>query len=121
MEHTDKLFLGLIVEILCKAQTVAALFKASDSLLESFLVGLADAHYFAHSTHLSTKLVLGVLELLKCPACKLDNDVVTVGIILVKSTVLAAGDILQSKTCCQHCGNKCDREACCLGSKCGGT
>ena len=114
VEHIKELLLGLAVEILCKAKTVSSLFKASDSLLESLLVGLAYAHYLTNSAHLCSKLILCLLELFKSPASKLDHDIIPVGIIFIKSSVLSAGDIFKSKTRCKHSGNKSYGEARCL-------
>ena len=102
------------MEILGKSETIAACFETSDSLLESLLIGLAYAHYLADSSHLCAELVLCTLELLECPASKLDNNIVAVGNVLVKSSVLAAGNVFECKTAREHCRNESDRETCCL-------
>ena len=121
VEHGEQLLLGLVVEVLCKAQTVAAGLQGTDGLLEGLLIGLADAHDLADGTHLRAELVLGALELLKCPAGELDDDIIAVGNVLVQGAVLAAGDLVQGQAAGQHGGYQCDREAGRLGSQCGGT
>ena len=58
----------LLVEILGKAQAVAAVLQRADRLLEGLLVVLADAHDLADGPHLGAQLVLESLELLEGPA-----------------------------------------------------
>ena len=113
-ELSHELVLSHFIEILSESKAVSVLFKAADSLLEGFLISLAYTHYLADSSHLSAQLVLSALELLECPASELDNDVVAVGIVLVQSAVLTAGDLIKSKSAGQHSRNQCYREACSL-------
>ena len=94
MEPTKQFLLAERIKILGMAQTVAAGFQAADGLLECLLIGLADTHDLAHGTHLGAQLVLHALEFFKGPPGKLNDHIVTVGCILVQSTVLAAGNIL---------------------------
>ena len=101
-EHAQEFILALCIVVLCIAEAVSSCLKASDSLLESLLVGLTDTHDLTYGTHLCSKLVLDTLELLKCPACKLDNHVVTVRNVFVQCAVLTALNILEGKSCCQH-------------------
>ena len=113
--------LGKLVEILREAEAVSAGFQGTDSLLESLLVGLADGHYLADSLHLSAELVLSALELLESPSCELDYDIVAAGNVLIKCSVLSAGDLVQRQTACEHSGNERDRESGRLGSQRGRT
>ena len=83
-------------------QTVIAILQASDCLLECFFKVLTDTHNLADCLHLGSQLVLCAFELLKCPACKLDNDIVAGRNILIQSTALAAWNLIQSHTGCQH-------------------
>ena len=120
MEPPQQFFFGKTVKILGMTQAVTAGLQAADSLLEGLLIGLTDAHDLAHRTHLGAQLILNALELLKSPAGKLDDHIVTVGNILVQSAVLAAGDVLQGQSRCQHCGNQSDGETGSLGCQSGG-
>ena len=52
-------------------------------LLESFFVSLSDTHNFTNGTHLCSKFVFNTFEFLKCPACKLDNNIITVWYIFI--------------------------------------
>ena len=106
-----------LVEIFCKTKTVSVFLQRSDSLLECFLICLADAHDFAYGSHLCAELILSSVELLECPSCKLDYDIVAVRIVLIECAVLAAGDLIECKTACEHSGYQSDRETCCLGSE----
>ena len=117
MEHIHKLLLCPVCEILRSAKSVPSYLKRPYSLLEGLLIGFTDTHNLADCTHLRTELILGALELLKCPARVLDNDVITVGLIIIKSAVLAARNVLKIKACRKHCRNQSDREARCLRSK----
>ena len=119
-QHFQKLFLGLLMEILCKAKTVTADFQAADCLLESFLVGLTDTHDLAYGSHLSTQLVLRILEFFKCPTGKLNYHIISAGYILIQCTVYAAGNLIQGKSRSKHCGNQSNGKTGCLGSQCGG-
>ena len=116
----QQLLLGELMEILDIAETVASGLQAADSLLESFLVGLTDAHDLADRAHLRAELVLNTLELLKCPAGELDNYIVTARNVPIERAAFAAGDVLQGKARSEHCGDKCYREACRLRRKCRG-
>ena len=84
------------------SKTVSAVFKAADCLLEGFLIVLADAHDLADSSHLCSELIFHTLEFFKCPACELDNHIVAVWDILIKSSVFSARDVTQGKACRQH-------------------
>ena len=117
-QHGHELLERKVMEVLGESESVSADLKAPYSLLECFLICLTDAHYLADSTHLCAELVLNTLKLLKCPSCKLDNNVVAVRNVLVKRTVLAARDLVESKTRSEHCGNEGDGETRCLRSKC---
>ena len=117
----QQLLLAELMEILHKAEAVASGLQAADCLLESFLVGLTDAHDLAYGAHLRAELVLNTLELLKCPAGELDYYVVTARNILIEGAAFAAGKFLKSKARCQHCGNEGNREARSLRSQSRGT
>ena len=117
----QQLFLCQGIEILGMSQTITAGLQAADSLLESFLISLTDTHDFADCTHLCTQLVLNAFKFLECPAGELDYNIVSIGNILVQSTVFSARDVFQSQAGCQHCTYQCDRESGSLGSKCGRT
>ena len=121
VQHAQQLVFGLAVEVLGKAQTVAAGFQGADGLLEGFLVGLTNGHDFAHGTHLSAQLVLDALELLKGPASELQNNVLAVGNVLVQAAELAVGNLVQGQAGSQHSGNQGDGEAGCLGGQSGRT
>ena len=90
------------MEILRKAESVTADLQASDCLLECFLISLTDTHNFAHSTHLGTKLILYILELLKCPSCELDYDIIATRNIFVERSVYTTRNLIQRKSCCKH-------------------
>ena len=83
-QHGHELLERKVMEVLCESESVSADLKTADSLLKCFLICLTDAHYLADSTHLCAELVLNTLEFLKCPSCKLDNNVVAVRNVLVK-------------------------------------
>ena len=117
IEHHHKIFLALVMEVLGESEAVSSCLKRSYSLLESFLICLTDAHYLTYGTHLCTELVLSTLELLESPSCELDYNVVSVGYVLIESTVLTAGDLIKCKTACEHSGYQSDGESRCLGSK----
>ena len=118
-EFTEKLFLAQVIEVADMTETVASFFKRADCLLESFLVGLSDAHDFAYSAHLRAELVLDALEFLKCPSCEFDYDIIAVRHIFVEGAVLAARKIRERKSCSKLCGDKSNRETGRLGSKSG--
>ena len=100
---------------------LAAFYEDEDRLLECLFVGLSDTHNLADGTHLCTQLILYALELLKCPACKLDNNIVAGRNILIQSAALAAWNLIQSHTGCQHRRYQRNRETSCLGCQCGRT
>jgi len=102
MQHRKQFFFCLLIEVFRMTKTVAASLQASDCLLECLFVGLSDTHNLADCLHLGSQLVLCAFELLKCPACKLDNDIVAGRNILIQSTALAAWNLIQSHTGCQH-------------------
>ena len=83
------------------SQAVSAGLKRSDSLLESFFIGLTNTHDFAYGSHLGAELIFYAFELLKRPSCKLDNDIIAVRFVFIQSTVLTAGDVLKCQTACQ--------------------
>ena len=58
LHHFKELFLALLVEVLRKAEAGTTVFEAADSLLEGFLVGLANSHDFAHGRHLGAEAVV---------------------------------------------------------------
>ena len=116
-QQMKQFFLCHGVIILRMTETITSCLKASDCFLEGLFVVLADTHDFTHSTHLGAKLIFYAFELLKSPACKLDNNIITVRNIFVQCTVFAARNILQCQTCCQHRGYKGNRETCGLGSQ----
>ena len=120
-QQVDELPQRLLVEVLGKAEAIAALLKRANGLLEGFLVGLADGHDLAHGAHLRAQTVLDALELLKGPAGELDDDVVAIGMVLVERAPLAAGNLVEREAAGEHGGDECDGEAGGLGSQCGGT
>ena len=103
------------------SESVATGFKASDCLLESFLISLTDTHDFTDCTHLCAEFIFNTFEFLKCPTSKFDYNVVSVWNIFIKSSVFSARNVLQSKTCCKHCRHPSNRETGCFRSKCGRT
>ena len=109
------------MEILRVAKAVAAGFQTADRLLEGLLVGLTNAHDLAHGAHLRAKTVLSPFKLFKCPAGKLDDNIITARYVLVQRSVLAAGDFIQRQAARQHSGHQGDRETGCLGGQRGGT
>ena len=120
-QHLQQFLLGKLAEVLHAAQTITAIFQAADCLLECLFVGLANAHDFAHSTHLGSQLVLNALKLLESPSCELDHHIVAAGHILIQCAVLAAGDFVQSQAAGQHGGNQRDGETGSLGGQSGRT
>ena len=119
-QHGEKLFLGFGTEFLQAAKTVAAGLQAADGLLESFLIGFADAHDLADRAHLSAELVLHALEFLKGPAGELDDHVISVRHVFVQRAIFSAGDILQGQAAGEHGGNESNGEARRLGCQSGG-
>ena len=120
-----KLFSELIkahlVEIFNISESVSSFFKRTDSLLESLLVGLTDTHDLTDCSHLGSEMVRYSLEFFECPSCELDYNIISVGLVIIKSAVLTALDILKIESACEHCGYKSDGESCSLGSKSGGS
>ena len=121
MQHRKQFFFRLLIEVFRMTKTVAASLQASDRLLECLFVGLSDTHNLADCLHLGSQLVLCAFELLKCPACKLDNNIVAGRNILIQSAALAAWNLIQSHTGCQHRRYQRNRETSCLGCQCGRT
>ena len=103
------------------AKTIAACLQTADSFLESLFVGLTNTHNFTDGAHLGAQLILHAFELFKGPAGEFDNHIIAVRYIFVQSSVLAAGNILQSQSCCQHRGNQGDGETGSLGGQSGRT
>ena len=93
-QHGEKLFLCLGTEFLQAAKTVAAGLQAADGLLESFLIGFADAHDLADRAHLGAEPVFHALEFFKGPAGELDDHVISVRHVFVQRAIFPAGDIL---------------------------
>ena len=116
-ELLQKLFFCHGIKILRMAETVLSDLQTADGFLERLFEVLSNAHNFAHGTHLGSQLILHAFELLKRPAGELDHHIVAVRHIFIKSSVLAARDILQSKSRCQHGGYQSDRESGRLGSQ----
>ena len=85
-----------------EAQAVAALLERADRLLEGLFVGLADAHDLANGAHLRAQFILHTLELLECPACEFEDHVVSASHVFIERAVLAARDLVQRKTGCEH-------------------
>ena len=117
MEQSQKLFLALLAEIFGAAQTSAADLQTADSLLEGFLVRLADSHDFAHSLHLRAQFILCALEFFKRPAGKFDHDVIAGGHVFIQRAVFAARDVRQIQSAGQHSGDQRDRKACRLAGQ----
>ena len=82
-QPVEQFFLRERIKILGMAQTITPRLQRADSLLESFFVGLADAHDFSHGTHLGPQLVLHALELFKSPAGKFNNHIIAVRYIFI--------------------------------------
>ena len=120
-QKLQQLFLALFVKIFCKTQSVSSDFQTADGLLEGFLVGLADAHYFSDRTHLRTQFVLRILKFLECPSCKLYDNVIAAGHIFVQCSVYTAGNFIQCKSCSQHCGDQGNGKTGCLAGQSRGT
>ena len=118
-EFTEEFLLAQVIEVADMTETVASFFERADCFLESFLVGLSDAHDFAYSAHLRAELVLDALELLKCPSCEFDYDIIAVRNIFVEGAVLTARKIRERKSGSKFCGDKSNRETGRLGSKSG--
>ena len=76
------------------SQTIASGFQGADCFLECFLIILADTHDFTNGSHLGTQFIFHALELFKSPACKLNNNIISVRYILIQRTILTTGDIL---------------------------
>ena len=88
-----KLVLGFGVKIFAVAQTITSNLQTADCLLESFFVGLSNAHNLSYSPHLGSQFVLHSFEFFKSPPGKFDHHIVTVWNVLVQSAVFAAGNI----------------------------
>ena len=93
-QHAQQLFFGLGIIVLGVSQAVTSSLKGTDGLLESLLVGFTDTHDLANRAHLCAQLVLYTLEFFKCPAGKLDDDVISVGNVFVQGTVFSTFDVL---------------------------
>ena len=76
------------------SQTIASGFQGTDCFLECFLIILTDTHDFTNGSHLGTQLILHTLELFKSPACKLNNNIISVRHIFIQRAILTTGDIL---------------------------
>ena len=120
LHHFKEFFLALLVEVLGKAEARTAVFETADSLLEGFLVGLADSHDFAHGLHLGAEAVIDAAELFECPASELEHHVVTARGVLFEGAVTPVRNLVEGKTCSELCRNESNREAGSLGSKSGG-
>ena len=121
LEHFEEFFLALLVEVLRKAEAGTTVFETADSLLEGFLVGLADSHDFAHGLHLGAEAVIHTAELFECPASELEHNVVTARGVLFEGAIAPIRNLVESKACSELCRNEGDREAGSLGSKGGRT
>ena len=121
LQPFQQFFLGKLIEILCKSQTVTSDFQAADGFLEGFFIVLADAHDFAHGTHLCAQLVFHTFELFECPAGKLDYHIVAVRHILIQCAILSAGNISQCQAACQHGRYQSDGKTGRFGGQGGGT
>ena len=118
-KHREQLLFGFLFKVFDAAKTVTAGLQRTNRFLERLFVSLADAHHLADRTHLGAQFVLCAFELFKRPACELDDHIVPARHILVKGSILTAGDFIQSQPACQHRGNQRNREAGCLGRQCG--
>ena len=121
LHHFKEFFLALLVEVLGKAEARTAVFETTDSLLEGFLVGLADSHDFTHSLHLGAEAVVHAAELFECPASELEHHVVTARGVLFEASIAPVRNLVEGKAGSELCRNKSDRETSSLGSKSGGT
>ena len=117
LHHFKEFFLALLVEVLGKAEAGATVFEAADSLLEGFLVSLADSHDFAHGLHLGAEAVIDAAELFECPASELEHNVVTARGVLFEASVAPVRNLVEGEACGELCRNEGDREAGSLGSK----
>ena len=108
---------GPRVEVLGEAQPVAADLQRPDGFLQSLLVGLADAHGFAHGAHLRAQLVLGAAELLEGPAREFDHHVVARRRVLVERAALPVGDLVERQAGGELRRNQRDGESSRLGSQ----
>ncbi len=72
----QQVFQAAVMEIAGKPESVAVDLQRADSFLQGFLVGLADAHHFAHGAHLRAELILNPDEFLECPAGELDDHII---------------------------------------------
>ena len=120
LHHFKEFFLALLVEVLRKAEAGTTVFETADSLLEGFLVGLADSHDFAHSLHLGAEAVIDAAELFECPASELEHHVVTARGVLFEASVAPVRNLVEGEACGELCRNEGDREAGSLGCKGGG-
>ena len=92
-QQVQQFFFAEHVKILYMSQTVTSFFQRTDGFLESLLIILADAHDFAHGTHLGSQFIVHAFELFKSPAGKFHDNIISVGHIPVQGAVLAAGQV----------------------------
>ncbi len=100
------------------AEAVTPGLEASDCFLEGFLISLSDTHDLTHRAHLRSKLIFHAFKFLKGPAGEFDYHIIAVRYIFIQCPVLSTGNILESKTCGQHCRNQGNGEAGGFGCKC---
>ena len=110
-QQLQQLLLGHLVIIFRESQSVLADLQAADGFLESFLVGLSDAHHLAHGAHLGTQLILHAFELFKGPAGKFDYHIVAARHVFVQGSVFSAGNLVQGQAAGQHGGYQRDGES----------
>ena len=89
-----KFFFGTGMEIFGKTKAVTSGFQTADGLLEGFLVGFSDAHYFTYGAHLCSQFVFYSLEFFKCPAGEFDYDIISIWYVLIQGTVFSTWNIL---------------------------
>ena len=111
VEHLHELAKRLFVEILSEAKPVAPVLQRADSLLEGFLVGFADAHYFTHGAHLRPELVLSSTKLIERPTGELDDHIVAGRYVLFQGAFAPVGNLVQGDTRCQLGGDESNGEA----------
>ena len=116
-KHLHQLIQRSGVEIFCKAQAVALFLQGANRFLQGFLVILANAHDFAHGSHLCAQFIGRTGELFKIPPREFNHDVIARRSVFIQCPLTPVGDFIQGDSRRQYGGNQSDRETGCLGSQ----
>ncbi len=98
------------IKILHVSKSVTSGLKTADCFLERFFICLADTHYLSNRAHLRSKLIFYPFKFLKCPAGKLDYNIISIRHIFIQSSIFSTWNIRKRKSGRKHCRYKSNRK-----------